>query len=107
FLFALLTAGVGYWMLIRGDGVQNLLDFAGLWNNHINLYPRRMFHAIAGSAIVLLPLLLALFARFAPRARGIIFLISLLLIAAAAAQVWLGILMMWDTPSGPVRGFNG
>jgi len=106
FLLALLTAGIGYWMLIRGDAVQNLVDFAGIWNNHIKLHERRMFHVIAGGAIVVLPLLLALLARVAPRARGLLFLVSLLLIVAVAAQVWLGTLMLWDSHEGPARAFN-
>jgi len=65
-----------------------------------------MFHAIAGVSIVVLSLLLAIIAGTAPRARGLIFLISLLLIAAVAAQVWLGILMLWDTHDGPAQRFN-
>jgi len=28
------------------------------------------------------------------------------LIAAVAAQVWLGILMLWDTHDGPAQRFN-
>ena len=105
-LFAVATAGFGWWVLLRSESVQNIWDFGGLWHQHIKIFPRRMFHVIAAGAIVLLPLLLALLARVAPRKRGLIFFIALLLIAAVAAQVWLGILLMWDTPEGEVTKFN-
>jgi len=105
-LFAVATAGFGWWVLLRSESVQNIWDFGGLWHQHIKIFPRRMFHVIAAGAIVVLPLLLALIARVAPRKRGLIFLVALLLIAAVAAQVWLGILLMWDTPEGVVTKFN-
>jgi hypothetical protein len=105
-LFALLTAALGWWLIIGHGDVHNALNFAGVWKDQLRPYPRRMFHAIAGVSIVVLSLLLAIIAGTAPRARGLIFLVSLLLIAAVAAQVWLGILMLWDTHEGPVQRFN-
>jgi hypothetical protein len=105
-LFALLTAALGWWLLAGHEGVQNMLDVAGMWNGQIKIYPRRMFHAIAGVSILLLSLLLSVIAAVAPRNRGLIFVVSLLLIAAVAAQVWLGILMLWDTHEGKVQAFN-
>ncbi|HEV2294601.1 MAG TPA: DUF2231 domain-containing protein [Tepidisphaeraceae bacterium] len=106
-LFALATTGFGWWVLLRSESVQNMWDFGGLWHQHIRLHPRRMVHVIGAGAIVLLPLLLAIIARAAPRKRWLIFAFALLLILAVALQVWLGILMMWDTPEGPWQGFNG
>jgi hypothetical protein len=105
-LLAVMTGAFGWWVLLRSEEVQNMWDFAGLWNAHVKDYPRRMFHVIAAGAIVMLPLVLAIIARAAPRQRGLIFLLSLLLIGAVAVQVWLGVLLMWDTPEGGVRGFN-
>lgn len=105
-LLAVATAAYGWWVLVRSESVQNMWDFAGLWNHHIKVSDRRMVHVIGAAAIVLLPLILALLARFAPRKRGIIFGLSLLLIAAVALQVWLGILLMWDTPDGALTGFK-
>jgi uncharacterized membrane protein len=105
-LLAVGAAGFGWWVLLRSESVQNMWDFAGLWNQHIKLSDRRMVHAITGGSIVLLPLLLSLFARFTPRRRGLIFGLGLLLILAVALQVWLGILLMWDTPDGKLTGFN-
>jgi hypothetical protein len=105
-LFALLTAALGWWLVVDQEGVNNAFNLAGMWKDQIQPYPRRMFHAIAGVSILLLSLLLAIIASTAPRARGLIFLISLLLIVAVAAQVWLGILMLWDTHEGRVQEFN-
>jgi hypothetical protein len=105
-LFAVVTAGFGWWVLLRSESVQNLWDFGGLWNQHIKISDRRMVHVIAAGAIVFLPLILSLVARFSPRKRGLIFGLGLLLILAVALQVWLGILLMWDTPDGAVVRFN-
>jgi uncharacterized membrane protein len=105
-LFALLTAALGWWLIVDHEGVNNAFNFMGIWSEQIQPYRRRMLHAIAGVSILVLSLLLATIAATAPRAREIIFLVSLLLLAAVAAQVWLGILMLWDTHEGPVQGFN-
>ena len=106
-LFAVVTAGFGWWVLLRSESVQNPWDFSGLWNQHIKISQRRMIHAITAGAIVLLPLILSLIARFSPRKRGLIIGFGFLLILAVALQVWLGILLMWDTPEGEVVRFNG
>jgi hypothetical protein len=31
---------------------------------------------------------------------------ALILLLAVAAQVWFGLLLMWDLPDGPLTGFN-
>ena len=67
---------------------------------------RRLAHVAAGSSIVVLTLLLAFFGRVAPRARFLFLFLGLLLLAAVAAQVWLGTLLMWDTNSGHINAFN-
>ncbi len=105
-LFAVATTGFGWWVLLRSESVQNIWDFGGLWNQHIKISDRRMLHAIGAGAIVLLPVILSLVARFSPRKRGLIFGLGLLLILAVALQVWLGVLLMWDTPEGAVVRFN-
>jgi hypothetical protein len=67
----------------------------------------RLFaHAIGGSAIVVLPILLALLARFAPRRKWMLSFFTLLLACAVAAQIWVGILLLLDTSDGDVRRFN-
>ena len=67
---------------------------------------RQMAHVIGGGSIFVLMFLLALFGRFAPRQRVLLTLLALLLIAVVAAQVWFGILLMYDTPAGPITAFN-
>jgi uncharacterized membrane protein len=72
------------WQLVMGDG-------------HI----RRLAHVIGAGAILVLPLFLALLGRVARRSRALIALFSLLLVGAVAAQVWLGVLLMFDQPRVP------
>jgi uncharacterized membrane protein len=67
---------------------------------------RHVAHFAAGSAIVVLPIILGLITRFAPREKIILTLVSLVLIAAIGVQVWLGVLLMFDTDDGPVNHFN-
>jgi uncharacterized membrane protein len=115
FLIALLTALVGDWVLARGLEITKL-DGEALRTimqairdrdqSNGSFITRRLAHLCAGGAIIVLPLLLAMFARFAPRARFMLLLLSLLLVAAVAAQIWLGVLLMYDTNVGPVTGFN-
>jgi uncharacterized membrane protein len=110
FLLALLTALAGVWVLSRG---YETWDPKVLWNavrerdqSDGQIITRRLGHVAAGGAIVILPLLLAIFARLAPRARFLLILLALLLLAAVAVQIWLGVLLMFDTNVGPVSGFN-
>lgn len=110
FLFALLTAGAGYWLMARG---YETWDFKTLWEGVISTdqnsgrqVTRRVAHGAAGAAIVVLPLLLAISSRLAPRARFVLLILGLLLIAAVAAQIWLGVLLLFDTNVGPVTRFN-
>jgi uncharacterized membrane protein len=82
-----------------------------MWQQHI-LDPdqleitRRFAHIVAGGAIVVVPLLLAVAAKGMPRQRWLILLLSLLLVLAMVGQVWLGILLTWDQAVGPVAGFQ-
>jgi uncharacterized membrane protein len=113
-LLGIITALGGAYLLAgpHGAGTWNLQT---LWDQVRNSdqnpggplhLTRRLAHVISGSSIVVLSLLLAFFARFAPRARFIFFFLGLLLLAVVAAQVWLGTLLMWDTNSGPINAFN-
>jgi hypothetical protein len=63
---------------------------------------RRLAHVIAGSAIVILPLLLACFARWAPQRRLPLICLAILLVAAIGLQVWLGVVLLVDGPAGHV-----
>jgi uncharacterized membrane protein len=116
FFVALLTAIGGLFVLARGADIpldqwrQPKLLANQLWfqikpDNWKQ--PTRLFaHFVTGSAIVLMPLIMALLARFAPRARFILSVFTVILIAAVAAQVWFGVLLLYDTSDGPLRSFN-
>jgi len=67
---------------------------------------RRFAHVIAGSTIVALPIVLAMLARFAPRKRLSLIFFTFLLLVAVSAQIWIGILLLYDTAAGPVTKFN-
>ncbi len=67
---------------------------------------RRLAHTATGSAIVLLPILLAALVRFAPRQRIALAITTALLLAAIALQVWLGALMLFDTTDGTITRLN-
>jgi uncharacterized membrane protein len=67
---------------------------------------RHLAHAIAGSAIVVLPVVLGLLVRFAPREKIMLSVVTFLLIVAVGLQVWFGILLWLDTPDGPLTNYN-
>jgi cytoskeletal protein RodZ len=59
-----------------------------------------------GVSIVVLPLILSLVARFARGARMLLGIFALLLLLSVAAQIWLGALLMLDSPIGTITRFN-
>jgi uncharacterized membrane protein len=63
-------------------------------------------HLILGTGIVVLSVLLIPLAKWSGRSRAPIALFGLLMIAMAAAQIWIGTLMMYDNDSGPLTQFN-
>jgi hypothetical protein len=67
---------------------------------------RRLAHVIGGTSTVLLTIVLAGLARWARQRRVLLALCALLLAAAVGAQLWLGILLMYDTPAGPIHRFQ-
>jgi uncharacterized membrane protein len=116
FLLALLTVLSGLFVIARdADILEQMKETPKqipqlLWTqigtdslHHIN---RHFAHAVGGGAILILPIILALLARFAPRQKWILSFFTLLLACAVAAQIWVGILLLLDTPDGDVRHFN-
>jgi uncharacterized membrane protein len=87
-----------YGMKDKGDFLKNLFLHSQK--------DRQKYHAWLGSAIVVLTLVLALVALGARRAKWIISAVSVLLLLSIAAEVWIGILLMFDGGQGPVKGFN-
>jgi uncharacterized membrane protein len=92
---AILTLAGGYWLWSTDKDTPSIPEFwahvmtkgGALKFNHAAL------HVWLGISLIVLPLLLAMFARWAPRQKTILAIFSLLLIAAISAQVWLGVLL--------------
>jgi hypothetical protein len=101
-LAALITIGVGVWLLASGAETWVVKDLIAF----VREAPRRLFHVAAGSAILILSLILAALARWAPQQKGLLTIFVILLLAAVAVQVWLGILLLYDTPQGSLMRFN-
>lgn len=95
---AIITAGGGLWV-------------AGTWAwpdvlELIQSSRRSMTHTILGTSIIVLTFLLAAITRWSPRSKFMLSLFSLLLILTVAGQIWMGVLLMYDTPAGGLTGFN-
>lgn len=67
---------------------------------------RRLTHVVAGGVLIVLPLIMAAMARWAPRQRAFLAALSLIVVVAIGVQVWLGVLMTLDTPGGSIIRFN-
>lgn len=101
-MMCLVTIGAslaGWWVLGKEHETYRPQE---LWNlvmteGHV----RRLAHVAGAGALVVLPLFLALLGRVARRSRAMITLFSLLLVGALAAQVWVGVLLMFDQPRVP------
>jgi hypothetical protein len=98
----LITVGLGAWVLASGFGTWAVKELISA----VRETPRRMVHVAAGGSIVVLLLILAALARWAPRQKWVLVFFALLLVIAVAVQVWMGILLLYDTPQGPLVHFN-
>jgi uncharacterized membrane protein len=67
---------------------------------------RAMVHVVCGTTIMITPLILAGLARFAPRRRFWLALFTAILVIAVAVQIWMGILLLFDTGEGPLTRFG-
>jgi uncharacterized membrane protein len=101
-LIGLITAGFGVWVLAGGFGTWAAKELL----SYVRETPRRLVHVIAGVSIVVLLLILAGVARWMPRQKWVLVFFALLLVIAVAVQVWLGILLLYDTPQGAMMHFN-
>lgn len=103
-LAALLTAGGGVFILAME---MEKWSIGELWTDAIigamhDGNSRRMAHAIAGLTIVILPLVLAILGRWAPRGKVLLGIFSALLLIAVGLQLWFGIALLYDSPEGPL-----
>jgi uncharacterized membrane protein len=119
FVVALLTLAAGWFIIAADAGALTQAKHAHqpvakvLWNelwgeikpDHGKIN-RALAHVMSGAVIVIMPLVLAALARFAPRRRFWLALCSFILITAVAAQIWLGTLLLYDTPDGPIAHFR-
>lgn len=99
-LVAMLTAVAGWWTY----GSFNWREARDYMRDVEN--KRVLYHVIFGSSLIVVPWILALFTRFAPRARFFLVILTLCILILAAIQVWLGILLLFDTNQGPLTKFN-
>jgi len=111
-LAGLATVAVG-WYVIACDLQLSLWDLKGVFLSQIwQPYrsdpadnKRMLMHLLLGGGIVVLPLLLAIVARVS-RNRMLVGILGTLMILVVAAQIWVGILMLYDTDTGPLTRFN-
>jgi hypothetical protein len=99
-LLALLTAVAGVWAM----GIWNMKDL--LEELRESDHNRALAHVVVGVTIVVLTLILAILARWGKRNKFMLAVFALLMILALAAQVWLGVLMLFDTTGGSLTRFN-
>jgi hypothetical protein len=107
-LAGLLTVLGGWWVAAHFADVYDPME---LWKITISRdgmprITRRIAHIAMGVTIVVLPLILSLVARFARGARMLLGIFALLLMISVAAQIWLGALLMLDSPIGTITRFN-
>jgi uncharacterized membrane protein len=116
-LLFVVTFGFGVWFLISQQ-LEGWLDTnkptpAALWqvtyetarNTPKLSENRRGAHILIGIALVVLPLILALGVRFGPRRRVIVGLLCGVILALLASEIWLGVLLLHDSASGPLYRF--
>lgn len=73
---------------------------------HLREHTRLLVHVIFGVAIVVLLFILGLTIRSARHRAGLLTTLIVLLFVASAIQVWLGILMLYDSHVGSLFGFG-
>ncbi len=102
-LCALATATAGLWAADTWSWKflrSNILPPMDL--DHVRLFT----HVVSGTGIIVLTLMLALVTRWSRNRRWPFSILAFLLILAIAAQVWTGVLMLYDGNSGSVRGWT-
>ncbi|MGF1634304.1 MAG: hypothetical protein ACFCVE_10685 [Phycisphaerae bacterium] len=84
-----------------GQGLYGIVPDA--WAGYLT---RQFVHVLTGGGLAVLTLLLALVAWLIPKQRWLTLLIGLGLVVLLGLQLWLGILMLYDQPAGPVDSFK-
>jgi uncharacterized membrane protein len=105
FLVALVTAFAGVWSVVNTFNRQNLQRNWEYLMHPAGKY-RLLLHSIFGASILLLPLILALLARYGRRRRGATTAFLILIVLAIGIQFFLGIAIYYDGPKGFFYRFN-
>jgi hypothetical protein len=105
FLAALVTAFAGLWSVVN---TFNRRSLQRNWESllHPSGQNRLLLHSIFGAGVLLLPLILALLARYGRRRRGATTVFLILIVLAIGVQFFLGIAMYYDGHKGPLYRFN-
>ena len=126
FLLFLAAFGFGVWFLISLEDTTFFdknphVSAKAVWNEVVEtgratskdpkygtLQNRRGAHIVLGCALIVLPLLLAAAVRWGPRHRIIVGALCALMLLVAAAELWLGVLLIRDRDptAGPLYRFN-
>ena len=108
-LLLIMTATLGDWIVAQSVG----WDVKEIWKaishpveDNGPAVTRRLAHFIVGGTLIVDTLLLGLIARFAPRRSVLLLVFAVPLVLALVAQLWLGILLLFDGPAGAVTGFQ-
>jgi uncharacterized membrane protein len=115
-ILAIATAAGGVFILVRGSDAlatvarthEPVVKF--LWEqvkpDKGQTVNRPSGHVAAGATIILLALILAAVVHYAPRQRFWMGFLTFVLLGVVGGQIWLGILLLFDTPVGSIGGFN-
>lgn len=114
-LLGLTAATAGWWHLGRESETY---EPKALWENVLT-FPardvlkaeyredlRRPAHVALGTLLISVPLLMAPWVKWRTKGGLVVVLAAFLWIGAAAAQVGVGTLLMYDNPVGPLTGFT-
>lgn len=113
-LLALLTAAAGMWYLSQQTQSTAPRE---LWETIVTFPPaealkpenrdllRRPAHIVLGSLLLTIPAVVGLWSLVRPSGRFLTIFLGTLFLSAAAAQLWVGTLLLWDLPIGPVTQF--
>jgi hypothetical protein len=113
-VLGIVSAAAGWWHLSREAQTTVPRE---LWETVVTFPPsdvlkpeyrdllRRPAHVLMGSVLVAVPVLLSLTTLLRPRHRLLTLLLGAVFVATAAGQVWVGTLLLWDQPIGPLDSF--
>ncbi|MDB5299587.1 MAG: hypothetical protein JWO87_1250 [Phycisphaerales bacterium] len=110
-LLVITTAAAGYWTMSK----SHFFTHEGWMNDFVDSLSgdkkwsinRHMAHLILGSALAVVGLIFAALALWAPRRPGLLTVFAALLVLIVAGQVWMGVLMTFDSEmEGPLTHFT-